>query len=286
MYFTDHALAASLLPERKADSSKGSFGRAMLLVGSEKYPGAAMLALEAALRGGAGYVNYVGTKSLCQRLQLRSPEALYTELDYMVDDDRERIISATSRAAAILIGCGCESSESLYLTVSELLSTEGAPVVLDADAINAISAFGTPNIITNAKRRVILTPHPLELSRLTGLSVVEIQSKRYNIARDFAARHNCILVLKGAATITTDGEIAYINSSGSSALAKAGSGDVLAGLLTSLLAFSPDPLKTAALAVYIHGRAGDNLAKEFSHFGVTPSDLPLECARVIAGLEK
>ncbi len=286
MYLTDHTLAASLLPVRKSDSSKGSFGRATLIVGSDKYPGAAMLALEAALRGGAGYVNYIGTESLCRRLQLRSPEALYTELEYTLDGERERLVALTSHSTAILIGSGCDPTESLYLTAAELLSTEGAPIVLDADAINAIAAFGTPNIITNARRRVILTPHPLEFSRLTGLSVAEIQESRESIARDFAARHGCILVLKGAGTVTTDGDITYINSSGSSALAKAGSGDVLAGLLTSLLAFSIDPLKTAALAVYIHGRAGDNLSENLSDFGVTPSDLPIECAKVIASLTK
>lgn len=286
MYLTDYALAASLLPTRKSDSSKGSFGRSALIVGSEKYPGAAMLALEAALRGGAGYVNYIGTKSLCHRLQLRSPEALYTELDYTIDADRKLFHSAVSHATSILIGSGCESTESLYLVVSKLLLSDGATIVLDADAINAIAAFGTPNIITNARRRVVLTPHPLEFSRLTGLSVAEIQANREDIAQDFARRHGCILVLKGAATVTTDGEITYRNTSGSSALAKAGSGDVLAGLMTSLLAFSNDPLKTAALAVYIHGRAGDNLAKNLSDFGVTPSDLPLECAKVIASLTR
>jgi len=286
MKFIDHALAREILPKRKSDSRKGSFGRAALIVGSEKYPGAAMLSLEAALRGGAGYVNYIGRKSLCERFSLRSPEALYTELDYRVDSEREAIITTTSRASAILIGCGCEPSESLYLTVSELLFTDGAPTILDADAINAIAEFGSSNIIKNAKRRVILTPHPLEFSRLTGLAVAEIQAKRQSVAEDFAAKYNCILVLKGAGTVITDGDTTYINTSGSSALAKAGSGDVLAGILVSLLAFADNPLETAALAAYIHGRAGDNLAKELSEFGVTPSDLPLECARVIAELEK
>ena len=286
MNFIDHVLARELLPKRKSDSSKGSFGRAALIVGSEKYPGAAMLSLESALRGGAGYVNFIGRKSLCEKLSIRSPEALYTELDYRVDSEREAIITATSRASSILIGCGCEPSESLYLTVADLLSNDGAPVILDADAINAISEFGSSNIIKNAKRRVILTPHPLEFSRLTGISVAEIQTNRQSAATDFAAKHGCILILKGAGTIITDGDTTYINTSGSSALAKAGSGDVLAGLLASLLAFSDNPLITAALATYIHGKAGDNLAKELSEFGVTPSDLPLECARVIAGLEK
>ena len=285
-YLTDFSLASLILPKRKANSSKGTFGKAMLLVGSEKYPGAAMLALEATLRGGVGVANYVGTPSLCQKLQLRSPEAIYTSLDHTIDAQREKLVSLACSASSVLIGSGSEATESLYLTTSELLGNEGGVVVLDADAINSIAFFGTPNVISNAKRKVVLTPHPLELSRLIGLSVAEIQANRYSVARDFAQKHNCILVLKGAATIVTDGETTYVNSSGSSALAKAGSGDVLAGLITSLLAFSHDPLKASALAVYIHGRAADILAKELSEFGVTPSDLPRECARVIASLIK
>ncbi len=285
-YITDEKVAASLLPKRKSDSSKGSFGRAALISGSERYVGAAMLSLEAALRGGAGYVDFLGLGMLCESLRLRFPEAIYTQLDYTVDSGRKELVRATSRSGAILVGPGCESTEALYLTVAELLETEGAPVVLDADAINAISAYGTANIIRNARRKVILTPHPLEFSRLTGYAVSEIQENRLVLARDFAASHGCILVLKGSGTVVTDGDISYVNSSGSSALAKAGSGDVLAGLLTSLLAFSTDALGTAALAVYVHGRAGDNLAAELSEFGVTPSDLPRECARVFAALSK
>ena len=103
---------------------------------------------------------------------------------------------------------------------------------------------------------------------------------------EFAEKHGCILVLKGAATIVTDGSLTYINSSGSSALAKAGSGDVLAGLMTSLLSFAEDELEAAALAVYLHGAAGDKMAEQFSEFGVTPSDLPKECARIISSLTK
>ena len=285
-YIIDSELAASLLPKREKNSSKGSFGRAALITGSDRYVGAAMLALEAALRGGAGYTDFLGKPTLCESLRMRFPEAIYTQLDYTVDSGRESLVRLTSRAGAILIGSGCEATEALYLAVAELLSSEGAPVVLDADAINAISTYGNTNMIRNAHRKVILTPHPLEFSRLTGYTVAEIQENRLKIARDFAASHGCILVLKGSGTVVTDGDLSYVNSSGSSALAKAGSGDVLSGLMTSLLAFSTDALATAALAVYIHGRAADNLAEELSEFGVTPSDLPRECARVISSLSK
>ena len=282
----DHGLAASMLPERKSDSSKGTFGRAALVCGSEKYVGAAMLATEAALRGGAGYVEFIGSDALCAKLVVRSPEVIYTRIDYTLDGGRETLAEATSRASAILVGSGSECTESLYLALAELLSKDGAPVVLDADALNAIATYGSTNIIASSPRTVILTPHPLEFARISGLSVGEIQSMRTEVARDFARKLGCIIVLKGSGTVISDGDFTYVNSSGSSALAKAGSGDVLAGLMTSLLAFSKEPIKAAALAVYIHGKAGDNLAVTLSEFGVTPSDLPLECARVISSLVK
>ena len=282
----DHSLAASILPVRRQDSSKGTFGRVTLVVGSEKYAGAAMLATEAALRGGVGYVEFFGSRFLCDKLLLRFPEVIYNAIDYTLDGGRQSLLQNAARAKSILVGSGCGSTESLYLLLSELLSTEGSPIVLDADALNVISAYGGTNIISASPRTVILTPHPLEFSRLSGLSLDEIQSARTEVAADFARKYGCILVLKGSGTVISDGDMTYVNSSGSSALAKAGSGDVLTGLMSALLAFSEDPIKAAALAVYIHGKAGDNLAASLSEFGVTPSDLPIECARVISSLTK
>ena len=135
-------------------------------------------------------------------------------------------------------------------------------------------------------RTVILTPHPLEFARLSDSAVSDVQLHRIEAAVKFAAENKCVLVLKGAATVTTDGTEVYINSSGSSALAKAGSGDVLAGFLTSLVASGMPALSGAALAVYLHGLAADALAREYSAFSVTPSDLPLELGRQIARLTK
>ena len=132
----------------------------------------------------------------------------------------------------------------------------------------------------------MLTPHPLEFSRLTGLSVEYINDNRKECAKAFASEHGCTLVLKGKGTVITDGEEIYINTSGSSALSKAGSGDTLAGFLSSILAStSLSPLEASAIAVFIHGTAGDNLSKEYSNYGVTPSDLPKEMARVLSKIE-
>ncbi|HBJ19079.1 MAG TPA: NAD(P)H-hydrate dehydratase, partial [Clostridiales bacterium] len=157
----------------------------------------------------------------------------------------------------------------------------------DADALNALShdRDEARELLSHAKRKVILTPHPREFARLFGKSVEEIQLHRMEEALTFAEEMGVTLVLKGAGTIVTDGETCYLNATGSSALAKAGSGDVLAGFLAALAAGGMNPTDAAALAVYYHGLAADTLASEFSTFGVTPSDLPKQIAREISATQ-
>ena len=137
-----------------------------------------------------------------------------------------------------------------------------------------------------AKRKIILTPHPAELSRLIGVSVSQIQADRISVARRVASEYGVTLLLKGAASVICDREQLFVNSSGSSALAKAGSGDALAGFLASLVAAGLAPTFAAALAAYLHGRAADSLSLEYSTLGVTPSDLPRQMARETALLQK
>ena len=279
----DNKLASSLLPKRPLDSNKGTFGKLLMLTGSEKYRGAAYLSLEAALRGGVGLVTYTGVSSLVGELSARFPEAIYEprEKDEPSQDEIDKIIALSARHTAVLVGSGSSVTEGLFSCVCRLLNTEGAPIILDADAINAMSDRRDEalEILKNSKRRVILTPHPLEFARLFGTDVASVQSQRIEKAVSFAKEYNCILVLKGAGTIVTDGVSVYINSTGSSALSKAGSGDVLAGLIASVTASGLDPIYAAAISVYFHGLAADVLKDELSVFGVTPSDLPREIAR-------
>ena len=129
-----------------------------------------------------------------------------------------------------------------------------------------------------------MTPHPLELSRLISMPVKEIESCRLNIAVKTASELGVVLLLKGAGTVITDGKRTYVNTTGSTALSKGGSGDVLAGVIASLAANTPEPLHAAALGAYLHGTAGDNLSESLSDFGVIPSDLPLEIAKAIKAL--
>ena len=283
-YLVDKSEAKILLPKRRADSNKGSFGKALLITGSSKYEGAGRLSLEAALRGGAGITTFISTVSLRDRFIPDFPEAIYEPLLDYTKESTEKILAATKKHNAILIGSGSGVSEKLYNLIREIINTEGAPVVLDADALNSIALYGA-DVLKKSKRKLVLTPHPMEFSRLTGISVEEINSNRLQVAKAFCEENNCILLLKGAATVITDGKTVYINSTGSSALAKGGSGDALAGLLVSLIAFSSDPLKATALSAYIHGEAGDRLSSIYSDFGVTPKDLPKEMAKVIRDLE-
>ncbi len=288
--YVDYDLAMQLLPDREENSSKGSFGKLLMITGSERYRGAAALALEAALRGGAGYVTYLGIPSLCDSLYMKFPEAIYKVKkpdEDLCEADISEIVLASAASTVTLIGSGSDSTNGLFALTEALLSSEGGTLVLDADAINALSRHREEGLrlIKESKRKVVLTPHPLEFARISGTDVANVQRNRISAAVKFAAENRCILVLKGAGTIVTDGEEVYINGSGSSALAKAGSGDVLAGLLSSLTASTHDPLRAAILAVFFHGAAADRASDKLSSYGVTPSDLPLLVAAVIGECE-
>lgn len=285
-YLFDFASAVSSLPDRPDNSSKGTFGKALLITGSREYTGAGLLTIETALRGGAGYVTHICSPEEKSIYALKFPEVIYkTDLTYC-GYDTEKIKAIARQSSSVLIGSGSGVSESLADLACELISDQGSPLIIDADAINSIAKYKSREVLLRAKRKIILTPHPLEFSRLSGIPLEEIQKSRISVAKSFAKKYGIILVLKGAATLTTDGEHLYINSSGSSALAKAGSGDVLAGLLCSVLAYHKEPLVASALSVYLHGFAGDNLSEELSGFGVTPSDLPVEISKIMRKIEK
>ncbi|MBE6634646.1 MAG: NAD(P)H-hydrate dehydratase [Ruminococcaceae bacterium] len=275
------------LPKRPCDSNKGSFGRALIIAGSEQYMGAAHLVLGAALRGGAGYVELVSEECVWNTVILKYPELIYTRIPsipMLSADDCDRIMARAEAASAILIGPGCGKSRALADLVMALVRGQGGPVIIDADAINSIAEYYEDAIacLREARRPVILTPHPLEFSRLTGIPTNEVSNARLESAYGLSLDTSATVLLKGAGTVVTDGKEIMINTTGSSALAKAGSGDALAGFMVSLLSMGAEPLAAAAIAAYVHGRAGQILAEELSEYGVTPSDLAPVMARVLA----
>ena len=291
-YMLDGKWAECNLPKRKANSNKGTFGKALIITGSEKYLGAAHLSLEAALRGGAGLVTFLGTGKLNAELLAKYPEAIYKtrpEISSFTKEDVATAVALSEKHSATLIGSGSENTKGLLSLTLALLSSGGGTLVIDADAINALASIGNEGIsaIRNATRKVVITPHPLEFSRLSGIELSYVNSHRIDVAQKFAKENGCIVLLKGAGSIISDGEEVYINPTACSALAKAGSGDVLSGLIASFSAQKEiDVTKATALAVYYHALAGESLADKISEYSVTPSDLPLEIGRHIRNTEK
>ncbi len=291
-FMTDEDIAVSILPHRPDNSNKGTFGKLLCIAGSERYRGAAHLSLEAALRTGVGRVTFLGTKSLIDELSIKYPEAVYIPLavdDELKDEDIERIVALSAEHSATLVGPGSDCTDGLLRLTRALLSSAGTPLILDADAINVLAGMADEGVslLKHSEREIVLTPHPLEFARLSLSDVATVQQHRLEVAERFAAENKVTLILKGAGTIITDGKDVYINTSGSSALAKAGSGDVLAGAVASIVAEGGDTLvRLSALAAYLHACAGRTLATEYSSFGVTPSDLPQQIAREICYIER
>lgn len=267
----------ALLPKRPSDGNKGTFGRVLLVCGSDNMRGAAALSALGALRCGAGLVTVASTKQCIDALSANLYEPIF------LDREKEDILAAAERAQAVGIGCGCGKIRETFTSVKTLLAVKTAvPLVIDADGINALAS--NTALLQSATRPVILTPHPLEFSRLTGKTVDEIQSDREGFAKAFAAEYGVTLLLKGKNTVITDGTTVHINITGNTALAKGGSGDVLTGMLCAFLAEGCAPLDAAILAASLHGLAGERLSETYSEYGVLASEIPAMAAKIIKEL--
>ncbi len=271
-------------PPRAANTSKGNYGRLGLLCGSAVYRGAAVLSAMAGARLGAGYVTVYSEGAVLDAVLAALPEAIGVPTAAWERAEAREVIEATARASALVCGCGCGCSEGLYRLLAALLASEGAPLLLDADAINALALHREEALalLREVKRKVLLTPHPLEFARLAGISVDEVQADRLRQARRFAAAYPVTLVLKGAGTVIAEGDRFAINTTGSPALSKGGSGDVLAGAIGALLAQGFAAFDAACAGVCLHGLAADRLAAVLSVYGVLPQELPRAMAEAIA----
>jgi ADP-dependent NAD(P)H-hydrate dehydratase len=267
------------LPPRSNAAHKGTFGKAMVVAGSRGMSGAACLAGQAALRGGAGLVAVAAPAGILPIIAGYEPSYLTVPLQEDVDgrialsalsDVIERLNDATAGA----IGPGLGRSADLDELVHSVYRTVEKPLVVDADGLNALVA--RPDVLTAgiAAGPRILTPHPGEFARLSGLTTAAVQASREEAAAEFAARAGAIVVLKGAGTVITDGDRIAINPTGNSGLATGGTGDVLTGVIAALLAQGLEPFAAAQFGAYLHGLAGDLAAAERSQPGLIASDLP------------
>lgn len=272
------------MPLRMPRSHKGTYGRAVLICGSEGMAGAAYLAGKAAYRTGAGLVEIVTPEVNRTILQTLLPEAVLTVYDE-TPQGLENVTAAIDRADALCIGCGLGTSPRALSALHLALTQSHVPTVVDADALNLLSAH--PDWFPLLAGKTI-TPHPMEMSRLTGRSVEYISFDPPAVAQAFAAEHRCICVLKDHKTVVTNGSArVYRNTSGNSGMATGGSGDVLTGILTGIFAqkkADPTPMETAALAVYLHGLCGDEAANTLSEYSVMASDLIEAIPRVLRHL--
>lgn len=265
------------LPARPADGHKGTFGRVLIMAGSRGMSGAAALAGLGALRGGAGLV-YLAVPREIQAI-VASIEPAYLTLGSPASIEGQFTEEALTRLAphfaacsAMACGPGWGQCEELQHMVGWLLANIPRPMVVDADALNLLA--GHLEWLDESVAPRILTPHPGEFARLIDADVQTVQSNRIDLAVEFASRHKVILVLKGAGTVITDGQQVAINPTGNSGMATGGTGDVLTGLTTALLAQGLSAFEAARLGVYLHGLAGDLAAQELSQPGMIASDLP------------
>ena len=261
-----------VLPVRSASGNKGTFGKLLIIAGSENMAGAAFLCASAALRSGAGMVKVLTPSVNREILQRSLPEAMLATWDSLGKMETE-LRQALDWCDAVVCGPGIGRSEEASRLVHELMAVCEKPVVLDADGLNVLE--GDLSVLTDTPSgRVTLTPHIGEMARLTGKSAADIKNDLVASAREISRLTGATCVLKDARTVTAlpDGGI-FFNNTGNSGMATAGSGDVLAGILGSLIVQGTDPGYAAAAAVVLHGAAGDEAAAEQGRRFMTAGDI-------------
>ena len=267
----DAEFIKKMLPPRNANTHKGDYGKILLLCGSRGYTGAAALSAMGALRTGAGLVYLAVPESIyaIEATKLLEPVVIpLPDKDGMFAQAAcDKVNSMISNMDGILIGPGIGQSNGPLSLLESVLNNAKCPVVVDADGINILSRH--KDILRERTSPTILTPHDGEFVRIFG----HIAEDRCQCAADLATELGCIVLLKGHRTIITDGDICYINQTGNPGMAKGGSGDVLAGMIVSLIGQGIAPLEAAASAAWLHGRAGDLCADSLGQYGMLPQDM-------------
>lgn len=278
------------IPERKNFSNKSTYGYVALIGGSKKYSGAIRLAAmaNAAMRAGAGVAMLAVPDSISPYI---IPNILEATIYPLSDNGGEIIFNESefsalaARVKTIAFGMGIGLSGETEKALSYLLNNYKGRLIVDADGLTALSRLGS-DAIKNASCELILTPHNMEFSRISGLPISEILSAPIDHAKKFAKDHGCTLLLKGPSTIVTDGERVYVIDRGCAGMATAGSGDVLSGILAATAAYIPSPLEATALAAYINGAAGELAEARSNPISMTASDTVSAISEIITEILK
>lgn len=287
------SIADCQIPERNDDGHKGTFGRVLIVAGSDGMSGAACLAGKAALRGGAGLVTVMVPKCIQAIVAGYEPGYMTVGYDAAAVSLEDAILGNSGQSVEFLkvhaadkcvvaIGPGLDTGADAQQLVKSAVRELPCPVVLDADALNVCAEGGFLSKGLDNDGRAgdrIVTPHPGEFARLLGTTVAEVQANRVEMAQSFAKQFGLIVVLKGPETVVTDGERIYLNDTGNSGMATGGSGDVLSGLLAAIIGQQVSAFDAACVAVWLHGAAGDSAAEAFSRESLIASDLPQHFGR-------
>lgn len=263
------------MPLREQNSNKGTFGKVLNICGSKKYTGAAYLATVSSLKVGAGFSALAGTKNVIDMVSKLLPEAVCI--------DRKEALKNLNVYNVILLGCGLgkDFRAKIYFNkVMRKIKTATMPVIIDADGLNLLSE--KPQILNE---RFIITPHPLEAARLLKCNIDEVLRDTEFSAKKLAEMFKCTVVLKTHRTVICSDKLEiFINQNGNSALAKAGTGDVLAGMIAGLLAQGMSCFEAGKLGVYLHSRCGEIASETLTEYSVMASDLVKYLPEVIKEL--
>ena len=290
LWLLEAADAAAPFPRRSRAAHKGDFGHVLVIGGSPGKTGAAVLAASGAFAAGAGLVTIAtATSSLPLVVAAARPEVMTEGLTSSPAGPLDRSAAARALALAasrdaVVLGPGLGADPATQAFVREIVRECPAPIVVDADALNALSG-GLGGDFVRRERPTVLTPHPGEMARLVGSTPAEVQQHRLETARNAAASTGAVVVLKGQRTLIAEGDgRAAVNPTGNPGMATAGSGDVLAGIVGALLARGTDAWAAATSAVYVHGAAGDEAASRRGEESLTASDLIAALPAVLRSL--
>lgn len=285
IFLLDKEDVKNALPKRPPDGHKGTFGKVVCICGSERYTGAAAMAVKAAMRSGAGLVQLCSVKTVIDRLAGNMYGAIFKTLPqndegYISSAAADILAQEVKTADSVLFGCGMGCGDDTQILLAAVLENAVCPVIIDADGINCLSA--NIDILKSTRADVLITPHPMELARLCGIE--KPPADRYKAAKELSERFGVSVLAKGAQTffVTCGGD--YIIAKGNTALSKGGSGDMLAGLSAGLSAQGAK--LCGALASYILGEAAEKLCQTLSPRGIIAEDILNVLPEVLCDIEK
>lgn len=266
-----------LLGQRELHSHKGSYGRVGIIAGSRGMTGAVYLSCKSALRTGSGLVYAIVPEALEAIVSIKLTEAIIKAINdnnkgHFFKESIKSILEEIKDMDSLALGPGMGLDQDRVQLVSQIIKNSSCPIVIDADGLNCLAQ--DMDILKDKKAPIIITPHPGEMSRLLNVDIKDIEKKREYYAQNLADKYNIIVLLKGHKTLVASAEDEiYINHSGNPGMATAGSGDVLTGIIASLLGQGLSPFNSAKLGAYVHGLAGDIAKSKIGEYSMIASDI-------------